>query len=68
VLELLRRHGDWMGQNELTRRTQFLSGRDRKDVLDTLTEGGEVESDDTGGGVGQRGRPGKRYRLRPVAA
>jgi chromosome segregation and condensation protein ScpB len=48
-----------MSKNTLTRKTQWLRGAERKDVLSTLVESGQVvimEQVETGG------RPATRYR------
>jgi hypothetical protein len=60
VLRLIAEAGSQgMSKNTLTRKTQWLRGAERKDVLSTLVESGQVvimEQVETGG------RPATRYR------
>lgn len=43
VLDVIRRHRGWMDGNTLARKTQFLSRRDRNEVITQLEESGLIE-------------------------
>jgi hypothetical protein len=43
VVEILRRHGDWIDGGTFARKTQFLSRRDRNEVITQLEESGMIE-------------------------
>lgn len=64
VLELIRAAGDkGMRQNELTRRTQFIEPKLRREILLTLIESEQVVATS----IKRRGRPGVLYRLADLA-
>ena len=43
VLRIIKETANGIGKNDLTRKTQWLSRRDRSDILETLVDSGQVE-------------------------
>ena len=54
VVQIIKDAGGTIERSQLTRKTQFLKNRDRKDILQTLLEGGAIES--IGGEPGANGK------------
>ncbi len=63
VVEILRRHGGWIDGHALARKTQFLSRRDRNELISQLEESGMLEKSTEGTST----KPRKLIRLRETS-